>query len=267
MEAGGAPIKKVKLYQCGYCVNHMTYILKHEKNRRLMFPAMVVFIRHEQYGNILFDTGYSRRIYHYGMVSRLYNLLNPTYVEREDTIRFRLRQENITSIDKIILSHAHPDHIGGLRDFRDYELIATKEVWKSMEHPHITELVFRNQIPGLISKRIAQPMKSRHFLADYFPEVYDLLGDGSVVGVRLDGHCNGQMGIYIEVFHLFFAADSSWGTAFTGKVQQMKWLPRRVQADFASYRQTIRRIQKLQREHREIQVIFSHEPFEERTYE
>ncbi|MCM1179446.1 MAG: MBL fold metallo-hydrolase [Clostridium sp.] len=270
MENGGAPIRKVKLFQCGYCVNHLSHIVKHEKDRRLRFPAMVVFIRHERYGNLLFDTGYSKRVYQNGVISLIYNLLNPTYVKTEDTIRYRLMQEGIHRIDKVMLSHAHPDHIGGLKDFRGYELIATKEVWESMEHIRIRNLVFRNQVPRInrkVQKRVAKPAGNRHFLADYFSEIYDLLGDGSIWGVRLDGHCNGQMGIYIEAFHLFFAADSSWGNFFVKRAGQMRWIPRRLQADFNAYRETIQRIQRLRREHKEIQVIFSHEPFEERTYE
>lgn len=282
METGGVPIERIKLFQCGYCVNHLSHIVKHERDKRLEFPAMVVLITHKKYGNVLFDTGYSKRIYQNGIISLIYNLLNPTHVKEADTIRYRLQQEGITEIDKIILSHAHPDHIGGLKDFQGYELIATKEVWESMEHIHISNLVFGNQVPHInqktqsrktqacgegICKRVAQPTKNKHFLSDYFSEIYDLLGDGSIWGVRLDGHCKGQMGIYIEAFQLLFAADSSWGSFFMERAEQMRWIPRKIQADFDSYKETIQRIQKLQREHRELQVIFSHEPFEERTYE
>ena len=40
------------------------------KNRILNFPALVVFIEHSTFGNILYDTGYSDAIYKNGIVAK-----------------------------------------------------------------------------------------------------------------------------------------------------------------------------------------------------
>lgn len=269
MEHGGGPFNRIQLYQCGYCVNHLAHILKGEKDKILHFPALVALFEHNTYGRILFDTGYTRRIYENGWISFVYNLLNKTYVEERNTIQYRLEQEGITRIDAVILSHAHPDHIGGLKDFHGYELIATKDTIEQMQHSRLRNLVFRNQVPEISDIRVRNvvSMKQAHFLKDYFSEVYDILGDGSILGVRLDGHCCGQMGIYMESIRLFLAADSSWGWRFAERVTRMRAIPRKIQNDFSVYQETIERIQNLRQEHPEIRILFSHESFEEGRYE
>ena len=66
MENGGKKIKKIKLYNCGFCVNHLKHVLQKEKDKKVIFPALCVYIEHKEYGNILFDTGYSDKIYKNG---------------------------------------------------------------------------------------------------------------------------------------------------------------------------------------------------------
>lgn len=269
MAHGGTPFNRIQLYQCGYCVNHLAHIVSGEKDRVLQFPALVALLEHRTYGRILFDTGYSPRIYENGWISILYNLLNRTYVTEEDTIQYRLAQEGIHNVDAIILSHAHPDHIGGLRDFQGYELIATKDTIEQMEHIRLRNLVFRNQVPEKTAFRIRPvvPMEQPHFLKDYVSRVYDILGDGSILGVKLDGHSQGQMGIYIESVRLLLAADSSWGWELAGKAERMRAIPRRIQNDFTAYMDTLKRIRRLRQEHPEIRILFSHEFFKEGAYE
>lgn len=268
MENGGGKITKIKLYKCGYCVNNMAHIMKKSKNEKIKFPALVVLIEHSKYGNILYDTGYSKDVYNNGFISKIYNLVNRTYVAEEDSIINKLKKDNVGKINKIILSHAHPDHIGGLKLFKNYELLATEKVLKALEKPRIKDLVFKNMLPtDDISKKEISLLNNNNFLNKYFDETYDVLGDNSIIGVVLDGHANGQLGIYIEEYKLFFVADSSWGEQFVDNIEKMKILPRLIQNNFKKYRTTIEKLKLIKKDFPEIEIIFSHGNFEEMIYD
>lgn len=266
METGGKKIKRIKLYKCGYCINNVKHIFKDSKSKKVIFPALVVLIQHKEFGNILFDTGYSKYIYSNGIISKIYNIFNKTYIKEEDTIKNKLKVDKIDNIDKIILSHAHPDHIGGLNYFSDYELIATEDTIKLFQKSKVRDLIFQNMVPKTKKIRYVKNYKDNNFLKKYFKEIYDIFGDSSIIGVRLDGHSKGQMGIFIPDFKILFAADSSWGNEFIKKIGEMKKIPQFIQNNFCEYKDTIERIKKLKKEYPEIKIIFSHEQFEEREY-
>ena len=94
MVNGGRQISSVTLYACGTCKNNMASVLKGEKKKEIVFPALVARLEHADLGTILFDTGYSERIYGNGIVSKIYNLLNPSDVKEEDTISFKMQGQS-----------------------------------------------------------------------------------------------------------------------------------------------------------------------------
>lgn len=267
MENGGKKIIEIRLYKCGYCENNVKSIIKKSKKEILKFPALVAFIRHQKYGNILFDTGYSKSVYSNGIVSKIYNKFNKTFVDEDDYVVSKLEGNNITNIDKIIISHPHPDHISGLEFFKSYELICTREVFDEIEKHKIKNLVFKNMTQLNYSvKTTVSNYERYYFLKDYFEEAYDILGDGSIWGVRLDGHSLGQMGIYIPEYKLLLAADSCWGDRFIDNYKKMKFIPRKLQDNYKKYVDTIERIKRFKEDYPEVKVIFSHGDFEEGLY-
>ena len=138
-----------------------------------------------------------------------------------------------------------------------------EEVWEALQHPKLSNLTFPGMLPKkdtLKSWRRPLPLTSgEHFLCDYFEQVFDLFGDGSVMGIRLDGHCKGQMGIFIGDLQLFLGADACWGRDLISATSRMRLPARWIQHDFSAYRDSLRRICRLKREHREIRFVFTHD--------
>lgn len=263
-------IKKVIIYHCGYCVNDLGVIFKGRKREKRCFPASAVLIQHQELGNILYDTGYSEAIFGKGIFLKLYRRLNPVFLNKGQRIQERLAGDGICpeSIRTVILSHAHPDHIGGLTGFDGYELITSEKVQRSMRQPGIRNLVVTSHLPAsekIRSWRVPQKTLDRHFLCRYFGRVYDLFGDGSVIGVELEGHCKGQMGLWLADMQLFLAADACWGRDLVQDTKRMRLIPRLIQDSFPKYRDTLRQICRMKKEHPEIEVIFSHQQGAERT--
>lgn len=257
-------VEEVKIYCCGSCTNNLGVMFRGVKWEKREFPARAALIRHRELGNILYDTGYSEEIFRGGPGLWLYRLLNPVRLAKEEGICERLKKDGIPpeTVKIILLSHAHPDHIGGLSRFFGCELVAFGETLDALERPRIRNLVFRSLLPpkGCIQKR-CRPGNSlgNHFLNRYFEEVYDLFGDGSVIGVRLDGHCRGQMGLWIPDVSLFLAADACWGGDLVRATRRMRLLPRLLQKDFAAYEDSLKRICRLKRDNPWIRVVFSHQ--------
>lgn len=269
MENGGKNITEIKLYECGYCVNNLSHVFrKHQKEHRI-FPALVALIKHKELGNILFDTGYSELIYQNGFVSFLYNAINRSYVKPEDSIYAKLMAdgEHPEQIKRIILSHAHPDHIGGLRLFDNYELISTQTVIDTLKGGNPFKLVFRNMIPdGNVKYTAVKEYAGESFLCRYFDRVYDVLSDGSVIGVELNGHAKGQLGIYLPEQKKLLVADACWGKDLLGKVGDMRFIARHIQDNYKEYLHTAKALMALSEEHPEINIIYSHDKTEEIPY-
>ena len=270
MVNGGKNIIRIKLYKCGFCENNLGHVFKHHKKEKRLFPALVVLIQHKELGNILYDTGYSDLIYKNHFVSFLYNAINKTYVEDSDTITSKLLENSIDpeSIHNIILSHAHPDHIGGLRFFENYKLISTQKVIDTLKGRNPFKLVFRNMIPdGKVRYEAVGTFEGDSVLSEYFEKLFDVLGDGSVVGVELNGHAEGQLGIYLPEYKKLFVADACWGADLLSKVQSMRFIPRRIQNNYKEYVETAKKIERFMTDHPDIDIIYSHDKMEEIRYE
>lgn len=92
------------------------------------------------------------------------------------------------------------------------------------------------------------------------------MGDGSIIGVVLDGHCRGQMGIWIPDFKLLLAADACWGGDLVRHTLEMRLFPRLIQNDFMEYKKTLKKLCELHRDHPQIRIVFTHEKGSEETY-
>ena len=273
MENGNQTITEAYLFKCGKCQNVTNQIYKgirRKDKKTLTFHALSMAINHKDLGMILFDTGYSDNIYQNGIVSRIYNTLNPATVNSDDYITSKLNKYNFKKedISKIIISHGHPDHIGGLKFFPNTNLILTKDVYKSMKSANLKELVFKNMVKGFKNKvEILENKVDDNFLSKYFDKVYDIFKDKSIYAIGLEGHSKGQIGIYIPDLKLFVGSDSCWGEEFLHTYQKLKLIPRLVQHNFKEYVDTICRINKFKDENPNIKVIFSHSDFTEGKYE
>ena len=261
---GTGQIRSARLYHCGYCINNLRHVFKKHPSQERHFPAAVAVIEHRKYGNILFDTGYSEKLFAGNLIHKLYRLVNPVILKKSDTLPEKLKKDGIApeSIKRIILSHGHPDHIGGLHYFQGYQLISTAPVIDSLRRPGLRDLVFKRLLPekGTVrGVKILSHPDQQHFLRNYFDTVYDIFGDGSIYGVVLAGHSRGQLGLWLADLNLFLAADACWGSDLLPATKEMRFIARRIQHNFRAYQKTVSGLERLQQDNPEITIVFSHQ--------
>ncbi|HCC07356.1 MAG TPA: hypothetical protein DEP72_04270 [Clostridiales bacterium] len=255
-------IKKVYITECGYCVNDLSKVYEGYRKEKVNFPANCVIIEHSTEGWILFDTGYSELIYKSGLIGRVYNVLNPTFIDEKDNIKNKLSKINVKceDISYVVMSHFHPDHIGGLNYFNNAKIVTSKGNFEELKCSTIHSLIFKNMIPKNIEGRIdvVEDTHTRLKVSDYL-EGYDLFDDGEIILVNLRGHSKGQLGMLLKRGNLFFVADSYWREDEINQDIKLKLIARMIQSSYNNYVNTQKYLKDYLASNTEIKLIASHE--------
>nr|WP_293994002.1 MBL fold metallo-hydrolase [uncultured Fusobacterium sp.] len=252
-------IESIDYFACGYCTNKIENIFSDTKKKKVIFEAGVFLIKHRKYGYILYDTGYSTKLLENKLKYFLYRMLNPINISEDKMINRQLEKKNISTqeIKYIILSHLHPDHIGGLEFFPNAKIIISQKCFEEFEKNSFRSLIFKEILPknfkdNLLIKKIEAENKEFNYLKSY-----DLFSDNSIFLTELNGHSSGQCCAYIKEKNLFIAADSTWRVDFLDMIDKMKFLPKLIQNNFSDYKKSIEILKTMRADG--IKIVASHD--------
>ena len=170
-------------------------------------PINVYVIEHSD-GVVLFDTGQDRasvtdpRYFPDGPVGLIYRRLARFHVSYDETLtaglaRLGYRPGDVTTA---VISHLHQDHIGGLREIPDAELLVSADEWRSFRRPMAEARgLLRDHIdvPGLRWSPVEFAALEDQSLSP-FTTGHDLFGDGSLVLLPTPGHTHGSMSMLVR---------------------------------------------------------------------
>lgn len=159
-------------------------------------------------GLVLFDTGQDRAsvtddsYFPSGLTGLVYDRLARFHIGEEETLTAQLATLGYepSDVDTAILSHLHEDHMGGLRELKDADLMVSATEWAELSKlaPEPRGFLRKHiQIPGLKWQQIALDSTNDPTLAP-FTNALDVMGDGSLVLLPTPGHTPGSMALLVR---------------------------------------------------------------------
>jgi glyoxylase-like metal-dependent hydrolase (beta-lactamase superfamily II) len=239
--------------------------------RPVRLPALAGVLRHPTEGVVLFDTGYAPRVRRAASAgaSRLYPWLVPFSTDDATSLRAVLARRRIAEeeVRTVVVSHFHPDHVGGLRDFPRARIVATAEAWRHVEGARGGHALRLGYLPALLPDDFRDRLHAVEGFAGAafgpFDATHDLFGDGRLRLVPLPGHAAGQVGLLAEVSagcRVFFVADACWVSAGYQRPALPSAITRLVTHDAPALRRTLERIHAAWRADPGLLVVPSHCP-------
>jgi glyoxylase-like metal-dependent hydrolase (beta-lactamase superfamily II) len=261
------------LLKVGHCSHPECVTQRGGRWAAVRFPALAGLLIHPQRGPMLFDTGYGNAFLTATtpFPERVYRWVTPFSLPADETLLAQLAQYGYApgDIRHLFVSHLHADHIAGLLDFPQARFFALRAEVDAMRD--------RSRIGGLRRGflRALMPMDFHdrlNFAEDLprvelagsmspFTEGFDLLGDGSVLGIALPGHSAGQMGLLFRATDgrdVFLVADACWSLDAVRNDRPPTWIASRLFADNRAYLDTFNGLRQLLAARNDLLVVPSH---------
>ena len=170
-------------------------------------PITSYAIEHRD-GLVLFDTGLDPALvsdpdYISSPIGRfLLKRVFRFHVGPEDALDKQLEAINLAAADvrKVVVSHLHFDHVGGISHVPQAELLVSKDEWRRFNAPnpeHDWMLREHIELPGANWQTVEFVPTSDPLLAP-FGVCYDCMGDGSMILLPTPGHTPGSMSMLVQ---------------------------------------------------------------------
>ena len=246
---------ELRYHRCGETRHDVGALLRGAPRERRVFPAGV-FRYDDGERRVLVDTGYPPRPWGTGASGWAYRRLLPPRVGKGETIGEQLDPATVTHV---VLTHLHPDHIGGVRFFPNAVFVLSAGLVETLRGPRLKEAVLRGLLPPWFER-------ARRIVVDRFEgeahglPSHDLFGDGALRIVDLPGHARGHVGVLVHD-RVLLAGDAAWNRDLLGQEQRMRALPRAIGHDHADQARTAQRL--LAAEAAGVRLRFAHDPHPE----
>ncbi len=251
-------------FACGSTSHQLALLFRRQPRELRAFPSGVFLYDDGAGRRVLFDTGYAATPWRAGLSGLIYRVLVPPKITAARTAASQLLAAGIDpdSIAHVVLSHLHPDHIGGLRDFPRARVVVSEETVSLLTHRRVLDGVLPALLPSPFPPEDSRIITREEFapvpvgLPPVAVQAVDLFGDGAFLIVDLPGHQYGHLGAIVEG-RVVLAGDAAWAHDLTGGDARLRSIPRHINHDMDAYAQTEGLLDSLARSG--LTVMYSHD--------
>jgi glyoxylase-like metal-dependent hydrolase (beta-lactamase superfamily II) len=162
-------------------------------------PVNAYLVEHPG-GRCLFDAGQTAAAAQPGYFPAWHPFLRLARFELRSSDELAAQLDRIDippdSVDRVVLSHLHTDHVGGLGAFRSAEIVVGEAEWRRARG-------LRGSLRGYLPRHWPDGMRVRAIGTNGpslgpFTGTYDLLGDGRLTIVPTPGHTPGHLAMVVR---------------------------------------------------------------------
>lgn len=255
-------------YVCGSTSHDLRAMFRDVADERREFPAGAFLYEADDGSRVLFDTGYATGSWRTGWRGAVYRRLLPPHVIDTDDIAAQLAADGIdpASVTHVVLSHLHPDHVGGVRRFPGATFVISAGHERTLRNPRLRSGVLPGLLPAWFPRAsravLGEGSFRRILIGAVELRAHDLLDDGSYLVLDLPGHADGHLGALVEG-RVLLAGDAAWGSDLLVASSRLRALPRAVQHDSLRYEDTAESLRQIAG--RGIRIVCSHDPVSEKA--
>ncbi len=164
-----------------------------------VLPVPVFLIEHPDRGPVLVDTGFAPDAD--TDPARTMGRMQPFLFEcRPNDLLARLREHGADSIDTILMTHLHTDHISGLGLFPGAEVVADQVEWAAgLAKGGWLQGYHRPVIAATTRRRALDFTGPDARSLGPFKRTIDVFGDGSVIACSTPGHAPGHVSYVVRL--------------------------------------------------------------------
>ena len=260
------------LLKVGFCNHPEAMIMQGGSLKSIKFPSIVGVLRHPIKGVILFDTGYAKRFLSatHKFPECLYRWTTPMHLCEKEQLPVQLKSMGIEveDVKTIFISHFHADHIAGLLDFENADLLCSKEAYSAFTKLTGFKALLKGYLPELLPANSQSRVK---FIEDCrsvslnsnmrpFSAAYDLFDDGFALAIPLPGHAHGHFGLlcHDQLQSQFLIADACWTEQAYTRGARPKRLAGIIMSDYPAYLETLNKLSLLFSQNKDVNIVPSH---------
>lgn len=214
IQTGTVEVKKNQVIGKGSGAQRLVNVLFGREWVEPPVPIYAWVIEHNE-GIIVVDTGDTARTSEPGYFPRwhpYYNFAVRFHVKPEEEVGIQLKQIGIgvKDVKKVILTHMHTDHAGGLHHFPESKIHVYMPEYRRTKG-------FQGQIDGYLSQRFPkwfspQPIKFDDGAFGSFEKSWNVTSKGDVKVVPTHGHTPAHISVIavMDDVHYFLAGDTSY---------------------------------------------------------